>query len=265
MKVSYRTHPVLKLIADKNLDCKIFTRESEEIKRRGMPEVWINNCEIFKRIKIITTPFWCAMIKSVGKIYNCDEVFTQEHRITGTYMMKNEVYKTMETYCCNFTIKDATMTGGVFFYFQDDILICYINMDNQSVYVTGAVETDEVTKANNRKWTKHEVLGEQVHNAIDFYLFTKYAEIETKTLPPHKVIKDVECKYVNDTKLKVNILDSKWFTTLVKSDGFNVRGHFRFQPYGEGMIKRKLIWINEFEKSGYTAPARKLTTENIEA
>jgi len=54
-------------------------------------------------------------------------------------------------------------------------------------------------------------------------------------------------------------LDSKWFTTLVKSDAFHVRGHFRLQPKKkDGEWTKELIWINDFQKEGYTAPARRL-------
>lgn len=91
--------------------------------------------------------------------------------------------------------------------------------------------------------------------------FLKYCDLQVKELEPKNKCKIVDCKYLNNTNRKINILDSKWFTTLVKSDAFKVRGHFRLQPCGEGMKDRKLIWINDFEKSGYTAPARKLSKD----
>ena len=89
-------------------------------------------------------------------------------------------------------------------------------------------------------------------------LFIKYAEVETKILPAGKKVKDIACKYLNETKSDVTILNSTWFTTLIKSDAFKVRGHFRLQPCGQAFKDKKLIWINDFEKCGYTAPARKL-------
>jgi len=93
-------------------------------------------------------------------------------------------------------------------------------------------------------------------------LFKKYASIETKYIQANKKLKDTHCKYVNDTNVGITHLDSKWFTTIVKSDGFKVRGHFRFQPKKkDGEWTKELIWINEFQKDGYTAPARKLAHE----
>ncbi len=90
-------------------------------------------------------------------------------------------------------------------------------------------------------------------------LLKTYAEVEIKHLAPGQRLKDINCKYVNDTKLSLIYLDSKWFTTLVKSDAFKVRGHFRLQPYGHGLTQRKLIYITDYMKTGYTAPARKLS------
>ena len=61
---------------------------------------------------------------------------------------------------------------------------------------------------------------------------------------------------------QIQILNSTWFTTLVKSDNFKVRGHFRLQPKKKGgEWTKEIIWVNEFVKSGYTAPAKKLTNK----
>lgn len=97
-----------------------------------------------------------------------------------------------------------------------------------------------------------------LYGHVMFYLFKRYAEIETKILEPHKKIRDINCKYLNEIDLPITYIDSRWFTTIVKSEGFKVRGHFRFQPFGVGLKDRKIIWIEDFEKHGYTAKARKL-------
>jgi hypothetical protein len=91
-------------------------------------------------------------------------------------------------------------------------------------------------------------------------LFKQYSEIETKTFKGGEKLIYQNEKTFNDTKLPITFLDSKWFTNLVKSDGFAVRGHFRLQPYGIEMKQKKLIWIEDFMKTGYTAPARKITS-----
>jgi hypothetical protein len=55
----------------------------------------------------------------------------------------------------------------------------------------------------------------------------------------------------NATKHTVHIVDSTWNQILVRTDGFAVRGHFKLQPCGTGLIDRKLIWVNAYEKNGY--------------
>lgn len=96
---------------------------------------------------------------------------------------------------------------------------------------------------------------------IAFVLFKKYCELETKIITPKSVSKHIGTKYVNETDKRIKILDSTWFTTIVRSEGFHVRGHFRMQPYGPGMSQKKLIWISDFDKEGYTRTAKVLTTK----
>lgn len=87
--------------------------------------------------------------------------------------------------------------------------------------------------------------------------FLKYADTQTKIAEPGRpIFEGVNCLYNNKSKTPIQIIDSTWLTTLVKSDAFKVRGHFRLQPHGHGLKDRKLIWINEFQKEGYTREAK---------
>lgn len=93
-------------------------------------------------------------------------------------------------------------------------------------------------------------------------LFMKYCELQTKEILPNKKAFHVNCKYVNETNHKIEILDSTWFTTITRSEGFMVGdetgGFLRLQPCGPGLTKKKLIWIWPFEKEGYTRTAKML-------
>lgn len=86
--------------------------------------------------------------------------------------------------------------------------------------------------------------------------FLKYADVETKVVNGHKKIIHVGEKHVNDTKYRIEILDSTYFTTISRTEGFGVSGHFRMQPYGPGLSSKRLQWISEFEKHGYTRRAK---------
>lgn len=94
-------------------------------------------------------------------------------------------------------------------------------------------------------------------------LFINFAEVETKVMKPNTQIWDdrmVNAIYNNKTKHNITVIDSTWYTNLVSSGAFKVRGHFRLQPCGPANSKRKLTWIGEFEKEGYH---RKAKIENV--
>ena len=93
---------------------------------------------------------------------------------------------------------------------------------------------------------------------IPYFIFMDYAEIEEKTIKAGTKSKGVS-KKSGDTNLSefdVKRIDSMYFTRIHREEGFSVSGHFRLQPCGEGMRDRKLIYINPFEKNGYTRRAK---------
>lgn len=85
--------------------------------------------------------------------------------------------------------------------------------------------------------------------------FLKYADVESKVVNAKRKENHIGVKYMNDTSLNVKVLDSTYFTTISRTEGFGVSGHFRFQPYGPGMTQRRLQWIGAYEKEGYTRRA----------
>lgn len=99
---------------------------------------------------------------------------------------------------------------------------------------------------------------------IAFCLFKKYCDIETKIIDPKKNrrAKIAGQKYVNETDKRIAVLDITWFTNLVVSGAFGVTGHLRWQPYGPGLAQKKLIWISDYEKEGYTRKAKVLMQNN---
>jgi hypothetical protein len=90
----------------------------------------------------------------------------------------------------------------------------------------------------------------------------KFCELKTKVVEAGKHTIHVGQKYVNESKQAVEILDSTWFTTIVRTEGFMVGGEtggfFRLQPHGPGLTQKKLVWIFPFQKHGYTRKAKML-------
>lgn len=60
----------------------------------------------------------------------------------------------------------------------------------------------------------------------------------------------------------VNIIDAHWYTSILRTDPFLVRGHFRSQRYGAGRGKVRVQWIAAFQKNGYTRKAGKKTNQS---
>ncbi len=99
-----------------------------------------------------------------------------------------------------------------------------------------------------------------LQTVVSYILFKNYADLEVKYVDG---IKTKRCllnseKYINELDIPVTVIDSTWFTTIVHSEAFKVSGHFRLQPFGIGLKSRKLIYIDEYVKSGYTKTAKML-------
>lgn len=104
-----------------------------------------------------------------------------------------------------------------------------------------------------------EVLNVALVAILSAELFINFAEVETKVMKPNTQIWDdrmVNAIYNNKTRGNITVIDSTWYTNLVSSGAFKVRGHFRLQPCGHGRTQRKLTWINDFQKEGYTRKAK---------
>jgi hypothetical protein len=96
------------------------------------------------------------------------------------------------------------------------------------------------------------------HNRLFFQIliFLKYTDPDIKIIPSGKKVGTKKNGYFNLTKTDIQVVDSTWNTTVMRTEGFSVNGHLRLQPCGEGNKKRKLIWIEPFEKHGYVREAK---------
>ena len=141
-----------------------------------------------------------------------------------------------------------------------------IVMENNSVigYYNTIEGIDYELAPEKRKDPDEMITGLAARDVLLFHLFKKYADVEvTQSKPYKKVINENGDSYLVDSSTLVNIMDCRWINTIVRSEGFKVRGHFRLQPYKkDGEWTKKLIYINEFEKHGYTRRATKLIDIN---
>ena len=100
-------------------------------------------------------------------------------------------------------------------------------------------------------------------------VFKKYGQVELETVSANKTLRKSQIlgeKVNNFMGIDVKVLDSRWFTTICRDEGFLVSGHFRLQPCKDenGEWTRKLIYINPYAKHGYhrLAPIVNINNDN---
>jgi hypothetical protein len=258
MKISYRTHPILKLLRDTNPVQGFVIGEEEtplfKSRLKGQEEFVFSLFDSFKstflgNVRYITDSFFEAAILAEGKMLSAELIDEfMETEIGGTYLLSKKR-------AFSFYNNSEFIT---LFCFSDDILVGVIvtsqDVDNDIIYASS-----DFTRLYGSMLDAIATFSKAV---IVISNFIKYAPVETKNLPAGQKVKGIDCKYINETSDDITITDCTWFTNLVKSDGFKVRGHFRLQPKKkDGEWTKELIWIKDFEKSGYTRQAGILKAE----
>lgn len=76
---------------------------------------------------------------------------------------------------------------------------------------------------------------------------------EQVVLPGHRYGTKKHGKLINSLNIPVTVVTSKWNVTSVRTEGFDVSGHFRLQPTSTGT---KMIFIQPFKKYGYVRKAK---------
>jgi len=112
----------------------------------------------------------------------------------------------------------------------------------------------------------HPNVASNIHDTLELLIalkvFLENKHVDVKCINKSRNQNKVKIQgnnIINDKlPIKINVLDSTYFTTIMRLEGFNVSGHFRLQPCGKKKEKKKLIWINDFEKKGYVRQAGKL-------
>lgn len=104
-------------------------------------------------------------------------------------------------------------------------------------------------------------LRDYIDMVLDYLCLRQWAEVQlvkVSTTTKKEIKKNKKTQIVTEPGLDYYKFDVKWYTEISNDDSFQVSGHFRLQPYGDGT--RKLIWINEFTKHGYH---RKATIDKV--
>jgi hypothetical protein len=145
---------------------------------------------------------------------------------------------------------------------NDMIHICHLRYvkrdDNFGELKWAMFYVDRITGVKCDHFDNAKVAGmeEFIYSLLCFIHLTENDEIEVKG--KHKVGTKKQGKFVNVFPFTVTIINSRWNTTVHRTDGFGVRGHFAIRRIGEGRTGAKLVFIEPYEKQGYTRKARSI-------
>lgn len=263
MKTSYKNYPILEKLQKGSLGVMpMFEMDKAffNLYGQGFVRNWKFYYENFQQeINVISKPFYDASVKAEKKLMqlwgDITVGDTSDFNVKGCYLHGDFVYM------IDYEVKKGSEDNEIVFYMFDKTgipLAMFIDSVKYKIYQNGWISS--CFSVENKREAIQTFVYSRIAKLIIFRMFKTYAEVETKIIQPNSKEKGIDCKYVNDTKLKLTYLDSKWFTNLVKSEGFNVRGHFRLQPKKkDGEWTKEIVWISEFQKTGYTAPARMLS------
>ncbi len=267
MRISYRTHPSLKFIETGSIEILFDEKDKHDY---GIIAPFVNSkCaqflssidknNIIKPANSFVQSAWVACKKL---LFSSNDKEYTDHLIGRSGVLL--IHETTIFFSFKISPKQNIIMEYITFENKFNTLIDFSFQNGETVSQQAVWQSKCIEKASlpghlqsviNYNYYKQYVV-------MTVLLFQKYAQVETKYLPAKQKVKDINCNYKNDTSFDITYLDSTWFTNLVKSDAFKVRGHFRLQPKKkEGEWTKELIWITEFEKHGYTAPARKLNLQ----
>lgn len=244
MQITERNYPVLRRLKTGKMgvtDVGIIDRETIMLKIEGIRGLWEVFCEDFNhKIFYICKSMEKAVFESAPKLQasGClDEIHKERHK--GTILFGK---------------------WQVCFDLHNQLGVVMAFYENQLAYVHCS-EFRFITKNIGMK-------DGEVFEPVWIFdiiwaslLFMKFAKVETKEMGKMKKEVFNNEKYVNNSTKDIVIVDCLWITNLIRSGAFKVRGHFRLQPYKD---RKELVWISEFEKSGYTRKAKSLSYNNIE-
>ncbi|MEI6949740.1 hypothetical protein V9K67_21310 [Paraflavisolibacter sp. H34] len=250
MKLSYHTNPALALlhapVGKRQMPIPPEALVDFLPVQRHIKESLDRYTDLFRsNVQVITNPFAEAIHLCYDKLQT-EEVMCSLENLSGCLIYPGSY---------SFLYHLENQQKGVIFFFSCNRLAYYTSYDHGK-----AVICDMMHQSPSFKDQSQFQIWDEVVNFLSTTLaFIKFAEVQTRYLPAGKKVKDISCMYLNETDLKVQLLDCRWITTLVRTEGFKVRGHFRLQPKKRnGEWTKELIKIDEYMKTGYTMKAGKL-------
>lgn len=274
MKINYTNYPYLKHFESRYKHLPLFFNG---VVRVAYPaevheEVYDTLKVIDEAFKLTKTKINNSDINYVSK--NILEVFDEDYDVADKlWRLRNEVdstygvllspYKDMYVYRI-YAPKDKDTIEVFCCSFHENIFMGFtlIEWERQDLYDQCKAWDGSfhyVSKTN-----KDYNISYPTQLVVTFELFKRYANVETKIISKAKgrKVKINGDRYKNDCNVPVTIVNSTYFTNIIRTVGFKVKGHFALRACGKGRKDRRLVWINPFEKKGYTRKAKVYQNES---
>ena len=254
MKISYRNFPFLQVFDKSTCQTYKCDYDSFEVDGACLKELYFLRDLYANRGTFLGSP-----------IYIISEEFQQmttknATKLIDNFVADNSVMKEILKPCCfiykmivwtlfangdKYTVIAQSKAGRIWFWFE----FRFTEQD-------GIIKHPDGIFLNKSEYDPKGLFG----GFLSLLLAKRFAPIEIEVVGSLKKAKSSisKEKTINDTGIDVTLLDSRWFKTIIRTEGFTVRGHFRLQPYKNeaGVWDRKLIYIDEFEKHGYHRVAK---------
>lgn len=199
----------------------------------------------------VTKPFSDAIEKAAPKILYEVNYFTNEKSDCGIIFHQNK-------FTMYLTNPKDKIVKALFFGFNKHSLTSFCILQNDGKYMGRYYRSENGKDVHDEEMLVGWTLGQ----LVTLY-FIHNCEIETKVLAPNEKHRQDGVRFFNESKNPFTILSCHWFTELIRTTPFNVKGFLRWQACGKEWRQRKLIWVEGFEKKGYHRKAQKTINQNI--
>lgn len=269
MVINYKKYPLLKMFEKSNDYLHSLAFFEEDILEQKEECIKFVNLwkDLYPKLKVGLTntifiasiPFLKAMERSNNAFLKLDtSKFVKELKhpygiFLNAYNNFGVIYMAIDDVILYLIFQGQTLIANV--------SVCYadIGKPNYNVYGIRFLTKNTSCIPDTHKTWKQFALSE-TNVCLLFLKFKEYAKIEIEEGKCGKMFhsKILREKLRNNLPFDVKIMDSTWFTTICRNEGFNVRGHFRLQPKKNenGEWIKELIYINEFQKYGYHRQAK---------
>ena len=269
MKFSIANYPILKEIEQKTLDkINVQNQLSEEARR-------LTSSGDIERLSENGKKFLKAFNRSPFKISYFSKSIMD--KVSAVYDKMGKFINELPEGRGLFLLPDLTamfyhvLDGNIFFlHIADDTLLSFglmtlkqsttSEVTNREIIELDMMPTPQYTTDNGLYFGEpygNYLCANTARACLVFYhLVEKEVVIisEAKSFKRSAIV-DGE-QFSTQSKLKIEIVDSSWWKTIIRTEGFSVQGHLRWQPHGINNSQKKLIWINEFQKHGYKVEAK---------